>query len=142
MLNRSIAISSAACVACLLLSSRASAQEPNSIDAERFKPAVTHDGFVQLEGSGVRPTDDRWAFGLLLNYAVNPLIVASSTGGVTSRYVRGRLGFDVLASATIAGPFAIGLDVPFFLAQTGDASPSFAGFGDIRLSPKLRILDD
>ena len=33
---------------------------PAQVDAQRFKPAVTHDGWVGAEGSGVRHPDDRW----------------------------------------------------------------------------------
>jgi outer membrane protein OmpA-like peptidoglycan-associated protein len=123
----------------LLAPRRAGAQD---LDAERFKPAVTHDGFIELEGSAVRDPSDRWELGLFLNYSRNSLIVVDADGDLTSQFVSGRLGFDLYGSVTIAGPFAVGLDVPFFLAQTGDASPSFAGLGDIRIAPKLRILDD
>ncbi|WP_437671117.1 OmpA family protein [Sorangium sp. So ce131] len=125
----------------LAASTGARAQE-NNIDIERFKPAVTHDAFVVTEGSGVREPQDRWAFGLFLNYARNPLIVATGDGEVRRQIVSGRLGADLMASVTIAEPFAIGLDVPLFLGQTGEGSPSSAGIGDIRLVPKLRLLDD
>lgn len=112
------------------------------IDVERFKPAVTHDGFVTVEGSGMRPTADRFAFGLFLNYGFNPLVNVDGNGDIQSRFVAGRLGVDLLASVTIARPFSIGLGVPLFLAQTGDGGPSFAGIGDVRIVPKLRILND
>lgn len=128
-------------LAAAALAPSAAAQE-TSIDAERFKPAVTYDGFVTAEGSAVRPTADRWAFGLALNYAFNPLVAVDQDGDITTRFVGGRLGADLMASLTVAGPFAIGLDLPFFLVQTGDRDPSFAGLGDLRLVPKLRILDD
>jgi OmpA-OmpF porin, OOP family len=113
-----------------------------ALDIERFKPALTHDPFVMTEGSAVRQPPNRWNLALFLNYGINPLVVVDQTGALTDRYVGGRLGVDLLGSVTIAGPFAIGIGVPFFLAQTGDASPSFAGLGDIRLAPKLRLLDD
>jgi outer membrane protein OmpA-like peptidoglycan-associated protein len=116
--------------------------QENVLDAERFKPAVTHDGFVNLEGSAVRAPQDPWEFGLFLNYARNTLIVVDGDGDVTRQFVAGRLGFDALVSVTLAEPFAIGLDLPFFLAQTGDYAPSSAGLGDLRLVPKLRLLDD
>jgi outer membrane protein OmpA-like peptidoglycan-associated protein len=119
--------------------SAASAQD--TLDAERFKPAVTHDAFVTVEGSGVRPTQDRFAFGGFLNYAVNPLVGVTGSD-VNTQIVGGRLGIDLLGSLTVAGPFAVGLGVPVFLFQSGDLDPSFAGIGDIRLVPKLRILDD
>jgi OmpA-OmpF porin, OOP family len=117
------------------------AQEAD-IDVERFKPAVTHDGFVLAEGSGVRDPADPWALAFFLNYARNPLVVVSGDGDVSRQIVSGRLGADLIASFSLAEPFSIGLDIPFFLAQAGDGSPSFAGLGDVRLVPKLRLLDD
>ncbi|MCC6525225.1 MAG: OmpA family protein [Polyangiaceae bacterium] len=95
-----------------------------------------------VEGSDVRPEQDRWELGIFANYARNQLVVVDADGALTSHYVSGRLGFDVAGSVTIVGPFALGLDIPFFLAQTGDFDPSFAGLGDIRVVPKVRLLDD
>ncbi|WP_437775829.1 OmpA family protein [Sorangium sp. So ce1097] len=139
MRARSIAAAVASTV--LAAATSASAQETD-LDIERFKPAVTHDAFVVTEGSGVREPADPWAFGFFLNYARNPLIVATGAGDLRRQIVSGRLGADLMASVTIAEPFALGLAVPFFLAQSGEGSPSFAGIGDIRLVPKLRLLDD
>ncbi len=134
-----IALSLAAAATFATQAARAQA---TNIDVERFKPAVTHDGFVETEGSAVRDASDRFELGLFLNYARNPLVVVDTAGDLQAQFVSGRMGLDLYGSATIAGPFAIGLDLPFFLVQTGDASPSFAGLGDVRLVPKLQILDD
>ncbi len=112
------------------------------VDAERFKPAVTPDGWVTAEGSGLRNTADPWEFGLFLNYGLNPLVIANADGDVRSEIVGGRLGFDALASVTLAKPFTLGVDLPVFVAQQGDYDPSFAGIGDVRVVPKLRLLDD
>ncbi|WP_437314349.1 OmpA family protein [Sorangium sp. So ce385] len=141
MRARTTAATACSIVTILAAATSASAQETN-IDVERFKPAVTHDAFVVTEGSGVREPADPWEFGLLLNYAHNPLIFATGDGDVRTQIVSGRLGADLMASVTIAEPFALGLDIPFFLFQSGEGSPSFGGLGDIRLVPKLRILDD
>ncbi|MBI5536288.1 MAG: OmpA family protein [Deltaproteobacteria bacterium] len=127
-------------IAWILLSTIAYAQEPR-IDAERFKPAVTQDGFVTTEGSAVRPTADPWAMGLVLNYARNPLVVMRGDE-ITRKLISGHMGVDLLGSVTVAGPFAIGLDLPMYLLQTGDPSPTSAGLGDLRVVPKLRLLDD
>lgn len=127
-------------LAALGLSGAASAQ--TDVDTERFKPAVTYDGWVNTEGSAVRSTQDRWQLGAFLNYQRNPLVVVDRSGDVTRKLVSGRMGLDLFASATLAGPFALGLGVPVYLLQTGEASPSFAGLGDLRLVPKLRLLDD
>src|SRR5688572_8856039 len=103
------------------------------VDVERFKPAVTHDGWVNAEGSGTRPTDDPWEFGLFLNYGINELVTTDPDGELRDQIVGGRLGLDLLASLTIADPFAIGLDLPAYFFQNGDADPSFAGLGDLRI---------
>jgi outer membrane protein OmpA-like peptidoglycan-associated protein len=118
------------------------ARAQNSIDIQRFTPAVTTGGFVNIEGSSVRWTDDRWELGLLANYARNPLVIADNNGRLLSSIVNGRLGFDAIVSFTIVGPLALGFDVPFFVAQTGDINPSFAGLGDLRIVPKVRLVDD
>lgn len=112
------------------------------IDVERFKPAVTYDGWVTGEGSGTRPSDDPWEFGLFLNYGLNPLVTTDEDGELRDQIVGGRLGADFLGSVSIADPFAIGLDLPLYVLQRGDADPSMAGLGDLRIVPKLRILKD
>lgn len=112
------------------------------IDGERFKPAVTHDGFVTAEGSAVRPEQDRWEFGLFANYARGSILVVDDTGDLRSSVVENRVGWDLIASLTAVGPFAIGMDLPLFLPQTGDFDPSVGGIGDLRIVPKVRILDD
>jgi outer membrane protein OmpA-like peptidoglycan-associated protein len=115
-----------------------SAQE---VDSERFKPPVTHDGWATAEGSAVRGTDDRWEFGAYLNYQTNPLVITDADGEITGSLVDGRAGLDLVASATLFGPLALGLSLPTYFAQTGDGDPSFAGIGDLRIVPKLRLLD-
>jgi outer membrane protein OmpA-like peptidoglycan-associated protein len=137
-MNQWLSCCSRVVVLALTFSGVASAQ----VDAERFKPAVTVDGWVNAEGSGTRSSDDPWEFGLFLNYAHNPLVVVDGDGDVTRQFVAGRMGIDVLASVSLADPFAIGIDVPIFVLQHGDDDPSFAGLGDVRVVPKLRLLDD
>jgi OmpA-OmpF porin, OOP family len=121
----------------------AQAQGPReNLDGERFKPAVTYDGFVTAEGSATRTTADPWEFGLFANYALNSLVVVNQIDEVSDKFIAGRMGIDLLASVTIVEDFALGVGVPFFLAQTGDEDPDFAGLGDLRIVPKYRILDD
>ena len=112
------------------------------VDAERLKPAVTTDGWVNAEGSGVRPTADPLEVGMMLNYGHNPLVVVDGDGNLDDRFVGGRLGIDLLGSVSLARPFAIGLDLPLFVGQYGDGDPDGAGLGDLRVVPKLRLLDD
>ncbi|HEY1957706.1 MAG TPA: OmpA family protein [Polyangiaceae bacterium] len=118
------------------------ARAQTELDTQRFKPAVTSDGWVNAEGSGVNPTEDPLEIGIYANYARNALVAVDAAGNLGTRYVSGRLGFDALLSISVARPFAIGLDVPFFVAQTGDTNPSSVGLGDVRVVPKIQILDD
>lgn len=124
-------------VAGTLFTQRAGAQ----VDAERFKPAVTPDGWVNAEGSGTRPSEDPWEFGLYVNYAKNSLVVVDGDGELTNTFVGNRVGADVLASFSIADPFSIGLGMPLYF-QDGDAEPSAVGLGELRVVPKLRLLND
>src|SRR5690606_36689291 len=100
------------------------------------------DGFVNAESSAVRDTDDRWEFGAYQNYQRNPLVIADADGSLTSSIVEGRAGLDLVASATIVGPLALGVGLPVHFAQTGDANPNGRGLGDLRVVPKLRLRDD
>src|ERR1039457_4905737 len=68
------------------------------VDAERFKPAVTHDGWVTSEGSDVRPTADPFEFGFLINYGYRPLVVTDANRTYSRSIVGGRLGMDVQGS--------------------------------------------
>lgn len=112
------------------------------VDAERFKPAVTYDGFVTTEGSAVRPTADRFEFGAIANYAYRPLIVADDNGDYQRSIIKNRFGLDLVASATLVGPLALGVGLPVFFQGGGADNLSSAGLGKLRIVPKLRLLDD
>lgn len=129
-------------VAIIAVTSVAATVSAQDIDGERFKPAVTTDGFVTAEGSAVRTEEDRWEIGAFVNYARGSVLIVDGDGDLRSSLVENRLGWDLMASATVVGPFAIGLDVPVFFPQTGDADPSIGGIGDVRVVPKVRLLDD
>jgi outer membrane protein OmpA-like peptidoglycan-associated protein len=111
------------------------------VDAERFKPAVTHDGWINAEGSAVRHPDDAWAFGAFVNYAYHPLVIADADESLVDPIVAGRLGLDLLGSVSLSERFALGLGLPVFL-QHGDADLSRVGLGDLRLVPKLELVSD
>jgi outer membrane protein OmpA-like peptidoglycan-associated protein len=129
-------------VAACLFAPRVFAQPTTEIDAERFKPHVTFDGWVTAEGSGVRSTSDPLELGAYLNYGYRPLVLVDGDGDIVAKLVGGHMGLDLLGSLTLAKPFSIGIGLPVYAIQTGDGDPSFAGLGDVRLVPKLRLLDD
>lgn len=114
------------------------------LDVERFKPAITFDGFALTEGTAVRDPlpGDPVQMGLFLNGSLNPLVVVDHTGDITQRFVSRRLSGDLFASLTLAGPVSLGAALPFFAGQGGDFAPNASGIGDVRLVPKVRVLDD
>jgi hypothetical protein len=121
----------------LLVTNAATAQ----LDAERFKPAVTPDGWVNAEGSGTRPDEDPWEFGLYINYAKNSLVIVDQDGEITRTLVSDRVGLDLLGSFSVVDPLSIGLGLPMYF-QGGDLDPSGVGLGELRVVPKLRLLND
>jgi outer membrane protein OmpA-like peptidoglycan-associated protein len=129
-------------LACLLFFglALATARGQAQIDAERMKPAVTPDGWVNAEGSGTRHPADPWEFGAFVNYGYR-LIDTALIDGVDRSYLSGRLGLDLLASYAVSDAFTVGLALPAYATQTGHDDPTFAGLGDLRLVPKLRLLD-
>jgi OmpA-OmpF porin, OOP family len=113
------------------------------IDIERFKPALTHDPFVVTEGTDVRwlPGESRVQLGAAINGSWNPLVVVED-GEIVRQIVSGRAGFDLFGSLSLTKGFALGLGLPLFAAQDGDGDPNPAGVGDLRLVPKIRLVDD
>ncbi len=112
------------------------------VDAQRFRPALSHDGWLGAEGSAVRHPDDRWELALWLNYARNPLVIVGPSGDISRSFISDRVGFDAIVSASLSRRFAIGAGLPVYFLQAGDGDPSSAGLGDVRLAPKLELLSD
>lgn len=126
----------------IVFGSLATHEASAQIDVERFKPAVTHDGWVTAEGSAVRPTADPFEFAFLANYGYRPLVISNADGDYLRSVVSGRLGMDLVGSASLVGPLSLGLGLPMYVGQTGDINPGSAGLGKLRIVPKVRLLDD
>ena len=128
--------------AAVLLSATLSASVHAQVDAERFHPSATTDGWVNAEGSGVRSTAEPFEFGAYANYNKNSLVVVDNAGSIVATPVDNRVGVELLGSMTIFEPLAIGVALPTYVFQDGTGDPSTAGLGDLRIVPKLRLLDD
>lgn len=114
-------------------------EEP--IDIERLKPAATHDAFIVTEGSSASGylRDDPLYLAVDLHASANPLVVVAPGDGVQSRLVDQRVGFDLIGAYRLDDGFEVGLALPIFAAQDGEADPIPAGLGDLRIVPKLRF---
>jgi OOP family OmpA-OmpF porin len=133
-------LSSATCVVALALAF--SSQTQAQVDAQRFKPALSHDGWLNAEGSAVRHPDDPWELALWLNYAKNPLVVVGPDGDISRSFVSDRVGLDAIISVSLTKRLSLAAGLPVFFLQSGDAGPSSAGIGDVRVAPKLQLLSD
>ncbi len=122
----------------------AAAQVPlEPIDIERMKPAVTPDPFVVTEGSQVRwgPDTSRGQLGVAANHAINPLVIVRN-GSIVERIVTNRTGVDLFGSVSVSRSLSLGVGIPMFFGQAGPDVVRAAGVGDLRLVPKIRLLDD
>jgi outer membrane protein OmpA-like peptidoglycan-associated protein len=123
--------------------SLAQAQQPReSIEVERFKPALTWDGFAVTEGTDVRGPEDPVQLGVAANGAINPLVGVDADGAIVERFVAQRAGVDLFGSITLARGLALGVGLPLFFLQDGDGDPNRSGVGDLRVLGKLRLLED
>ncbi|WP_428263612.1 OmpA family protein [Haliangium sp.] len=140
-------------LACLgvLVAGPVSAQEMSTdIPLERFRLSADGEGVLDLEWGKV-PEHLAWDLALWFDFADDPLVVYRETGGERERVgdvVDRRLTASVIGSVALWNRVQLGVEVPVVLSQTGEdlpgfmlAEPSSSGLGDIRLMPKIQILD-
>jgi outer membrane protein OmpA-like peptidoglycan-associated protein len=147
--KRALASGFAVALAAAALPWAAGAQTP-SVDVSLFRPASGGDGFAAVEGArpplpGEAPLELHvWG-----DYAVEPLVFVSQSGA-RQVLVSSRTGSIFGVQAHLLGPLSFAAQVPMTLAERGDLSglpgaargPSslLAGFGDLRLTPRLALL--
>jgi outer membrane protein OmpA-like peptidoglycan-associated protein len=130
----------------LAWSSSVSAQvDPNadpSIDVQRFEPITSPYGVFSVD-SARGSSDLQLSGGLLLNYGKDPLIYRSSEGSESS-IVSHQLAGELLFALGLFDQLEVGVSLPVYLANDaaiGDRDLSGATIGDLRLRPKLTVLD-
>ncbi len=134
----------------IVIESSAVAQAPTSapltrdVDIERFSPAPDADGLLSIQGTRT-PGPWRWNAALVFDYASRPL--ATTVGGVRSYPIDQRLTGNAILQLGLWGRFALALDVPVALYQTGngtayDGVSALTGTAlrDPRVSGRVRIL--
>ncbi len=122
----------------------------NSFTVQRFQPAA---GAYDVLGiSSARVTDHLELFGVAyLNYADRPLrLLSTGSPSYALDLVRGQWALDVGASVGLFGRAEVALVVPVTFSQSGSAAPGVdpalasppgGGVSDLRLVPKVRLLE-
>ncbi|MFZ9887644.1 MAG: DUF4347 domain-containing protein, partial [Myxococcota bacterium] len=118
--------------------------------AERFRPTVTGNGWLDVEspivGEAWEAEASAWG-----TYALNPLLAyRPDDDGVYRRVgavVGHRIGGHLTGALAFAPWFGVGVDLPLALFQLGDplegvsAIPALtSGIGDLRVVPKFQLL--
>jgi OmpA-OmpF porin, OOP family len=137
--RRYSALLACSCGLLALLGSGGVRAQDHALDTQRFQPRVTTGGYLQTEGSDVRYPVDPFSLGLWLSYAHNPLVVIED-GEVVAEIVSSQVAFDLTASYAFTTWLEVGLHVP--LAYLSGDTLGEAALGDLRVLPKLRILND
>ncbi|MCB9730179.1 MAG: OmpA family protein [Deltaproteobacteria bacterium] len=119
---------------------------------EHFEPLHAQGtNILNVHGSPVAP-HLRGAVSLFFHYEDDPMLVVRNgkRDSVFTRLVHSQLKAELLGSFGLGGFFELGVGLPLVLMQDGDdlafigkPGESVGGFalGDLRLTPKVRILD-
>lgn len=128
--------------------------DAQDVNAQRFRPSVDGHGFVKLEDAALAPAGSVGA-ALWFNHADDPFVFryADDSGELP---ILGTVGTTSVAAFYSAGWVRIGADLPVHLYRTaflpdglgassdlGEAVEGLPpGLGDMRLSAKLRLLEE
>ncbi len=134
--------------------SPAQAQETTSdnFSVERFRLAADSEGVLDIEWGAVPKQHMRWDMAAWLGTANDPLVLYQRVnGGERERaeaLVSNRVGATLVGGLALWSRFQIGLELPIILSQSGNDVPAIMavepegfGLGDIRLMPKIQLLD-
>jgi len=106
-----------------LLCSAASAAEPTepqpSVDLRGYRMPMDHRAGMYLEPA-TSPDTGEVTVGTRLNYAFRPIVLRDDSGDRKYSIIEHQLTADVAMSVGLFHVFAVGLDMPFVVAQAGD----------------------
>lgn len=120
--------------------------------AERMHGVSNEEGIIAIESAWVLPHLS-WSIGLWGDYEKDPLVLYNvATGQRLGALVDNRVGLGLTGAVGFFGFLELGVELPFILYQSQDASVAqyetgsppplaVAGLGDLRLIPKIRFLD-
>jgi hypothetical protein len=111
-----------------------------AIDARTWQPPADPDASMVLEPT-LTPGNLQWNVAAWALYALEPVI--AHDGAPSLHPVEHQVGADLVANVGLGRRFALGVDVPFFLWQTGDAiGVPTAGIGDVSLLGKATLVSN
>lgn len=125
--------------------------QPISLNAQIFHPALGPENIVTVEGSR---TPGKWVpmANVLFEYAHQPLRITDTVNMTSSPVVPYMFTMHLMGGIGLTRWLAIGVDLPIivyegYTKQTGTLAdirndPSSAGVGDLRLIGKIRIIDN
>jgi outer membrane protein OmpA-like peptidoglycan-associated protein len=127
--------------------------EAQNFQLERFRWSTDRLGILDVEGAEI-PKHLSWDAGLWIGYAHNPLVLKEpGPDGLVSAgdLVGSRLGGSFTGAVSLFEWVQLGLELPLVLTQSRDpdapgavaplSSLSSVGLGDLRIIPKVRILN-
>ncbi|MBK7537136.1 MAG: thrombospondin type 3 repeat-containing protein [Myxococcales bacterium] len=124
--------------------------EAKDFSAERFQLSSSRDGILNVESATVR-SQGSWDVHLWMGDANDPLtLTTASDGERVGSLVKNRFGGELGGSMVVLPYLAVAIDLPLILAQDRDSTLGGVttmlddiggvGVGDLRISPKLRLL--
>jgi outer membrane protein OmpA-like peptidoglycan-associated protein len=115
--------------------------------AERFDPSEKGSEWFTGESLDYR-SNLRPAFGVIADYAKDPIVVHNTDGSTAGNIISDQLNFHLGVSFALWQRLRVGADLPLELAQGGNSpraqtgqyqSPSGAAIGDLRLGADFRL---
>jgi outer membrane protein OmpA-like peptidoglycan-associated protein len=134
-------LTSLSALAASLISSSAFAQSGVGVLANRFDPSEKGSDWFENESLDYR-SNLRPAFGVVVDYAKDPVVLRNSDGSSNSSLISDMLYLHVGASIALWERLRLGFELPLELAETGNTvtlasgiykSPSGSAVGDLRL---------
>lgn len=148
----SVLCATAFCAALAFCVNPAHAQENRGIDVETFRPAVDAEGYLGFNGTTM-PGHLQWTVGMWTHYGKQLLMATRSNGEDEQEFdlIRHRLTSNLQFQVGLGSRWAIALDVPIVMFQSGNLSPVDPGappsltlasqaFGDPRIASRYRLL--
>jgi outer membrane protein OmpA-like peptidoglycan-associated protein len=133
-----------------LLVAPASAESSQMINVEVFRPGARPGDILNTVGADLLKPGS-WSAGAFFHFGKNPLVFvdrSASEGRQRMEMIRDQVVLDIIGSYGIHEWIDIGVAIPLFLVNDGDAvgpiehqPVSSPVLGDIRLSPRVKLLD-